>query len=242
MRVVDAYWEKRNLGVSTTEVYIDTKDSLDELKNVIKHISSQYIVVKVAYAAVDAMLFLQDMGFRYIETNILLESKISHMQIPPIYKRFLKNYDFVEADPQLTERVLAEVSAGKIFKNDRIALDPFFSAEIAGKRYSNWIKDELERNAVIYIAKYKNVPVTFTVVKPVSETVYNSFLGGVFESEANKGFGFTGSIGIADKVAAMGGKKITTRVSSNNLPILRIHMNLGYEIQAMDSVFVKHQE
>lgn len=36
MKVVDAVWEKRNLGVSCYEFHIDHKDSLEEVKEICK--------------------------------------------------------------------------------------------------------------------------------------------------------------------------------------------------------------
>jgi hypothetical protein len=71
--------------------------------------------------------------------------------------------------------------------------------------------------------------------------VYDAFLGGVFSEAANKGLGFLALYANMQSIRSQGGLKIITRVSSNNLPILRLHLQYGYDITDMNYILVKHQ-
>lgn len=241
MKVVDAVWEKRNLGIDTVEVEIEVGDTEEQVREVLNSVSAPYSVIKVPTELGCMIRVVQEMGYRYAETSFALSGKIKDMIVPKAYIRYCNVLETTIADEDLTARVLSEVGSGHIFATDRIALDPMFSQVIAGKRYANWIGDEIKRGAKIYISNYKGMPVSFTVMKGLEDGVYHSFLGGVFEDAANKGFGFSGLLAIYDVVKQNEGKKILTHVSSNNMPMLRLHMSFGYDIVGAESVFIKHQ-
>ena len=68
MKIIEAVWEKRNLGVTCAEIEVEGNDSPEDLMPLLRMRSEQYLVVKVSsenYAAVTA---LQREGFMFIES------------------------------------------------------------------------------------------------------------------------------------------------------------------------------
>jgi GNAT superfamily N-acetyltransferase len=144
------------------------------------------------------------------------------------------------ASEELQDRVFREIKMGTIFSTDRIALDSHFSVEIAGNRYYNWMRQELDRGAALSISYYKEEPVAFSITKPAANGVCDGIMGGVFAEHRNRGLGFLAIEATNQTAEKYGAKKIQTKVSSNNLPILRLHVSGGYEIVHMEEVLVKH--
>lgn len=241
MRIVDAVWEKRNLGVEVKEIICDYQDKSEKLCSELEKVNEAYSVVKIPMGHTDLLLEVQKLGYSVMEMSIQVEGKIDKMEIPAIYQRFIPHISICNADESILKKVLDEIREGSIFDTDRIARDPDFSKRIAGERYYNWSCDEIGRGAKTVVAYYKDEPVAFGINKIVGGTRYDAFLGGVFSKVQNRGLGFLALYANMESVRYQGGKIIETRVSSNNLPILRLHMQYGYEIKDMNYILVKHQ-
>lgn len=239
MIITNATWEQKNLGVTTVEITIENGDSVDEIKRTLNELNCEYAVIKIDSGNHEAMFAVQELGYTYIETAFGIEGVVKRLNKPIQYQRFDKALRNEIADDKTIVEVCRQIETGTIFTTDRIAIDPYFSKEIAGKRYSNWIKDELNRGAVMYITYYKDSPVFFDVIRECEESVYKAILGGSI-SENHTGLGFSGLYMLTDTVKDIGGRKIITGVSSNNLPIIRLHMDMGYTITKSENVFIKH--
>lgn len=70
--------------------------------------------------------------------SIGLEIGLRELTLPAVYRRFEQEIVVKEADREQRESILREIESGDIFETDRIALDPYFGKEMAGKRYANW--------------------------------------------------------------------------------------------------------
>lgn len=241
MRIIDAFWEKRNLGIDVSEVVVEENDTLDDLDSVLKDNKSSYCVLKINTGQIDLLWRAQELGFKLIETGIELEGRIDNLGLPAFYNRFESFLTVDEGDENIRERVMSLIRKGDIFSTDRIALDPYFSKKMAGERYYNWINDELERGSKLVIAYYKDEPIAFGVNKSLDEQTYDAFLGGMLPNVSNKGLGFAALYANYVSIKNQGGRKIVTRVSSNNSPILRLHIQYGYGITNMNYILVKHQ-
>ena len=147
MRIIDAYWEKRNLGVDVTEVVCSEADSVDELKETLRQIQTPYSVVKVPAGSVPLLLTAQQCDYSLIEASISYQGSLKSICPPRVYGHFTPYVSISSASPDMVERALLEMESGSVFTTDRIALDPLFSKEIAGKRYANWCRDEMEDGA-----------------------------------------------------------------------------------------------
>ena len=241
MIITDAFWEKRNLGVEVAEVTFDGDENVDEVKNVLQNMEYQYCVLKIPVGEIELLWMAQELGYHMIETGIELEAKTNNMDVPLLYKRFKPFLTVDEGDEAVRNHVMNTIRSGSVFATDRIALDPAFSKQMAGERYYNWVNDELERGSRLVIAYYKDEPIGFGVNKDLGKNVYDAFLGGVLPDAANRGLGFAALYANYVSISEQGGTKIVTRVSSNNPPILRLHMQYGYEITNMNYILVKHQ-
>ena len=240
MQIIDAFWEKRNLNMDTTEILIEENDSCDDIENVIGDLKKGYVVVKINPTNINEMNLLQKNGFVYTESIFSVEAKLKDTSLPKVYERFNQNVKYEFANQELTNVVLEEIKSGRIFKTDRIALDPHFSQQVAGVRYYNWSSDELDKNAILNIAYYKDQAVAFGISKMISEKRQDNFLGGVLQAGENKGLGFLAIAANNDSAVKNGAMTVETKVSSNNLPILRLHMQYGYDIKKITYIFVKH--
>ena len=88
MRVVDAFWEKRNLGVEAVSFYIDTGDTLEAVIAAVRNEAREYQTAIIDSARTDILLELQNNGFRFIECALSLSAPVDKMSVPTYLKRF----------------------------------------------------------------------------------------------------------------------------------------------------------
>ncbi len=243
MKVVDATWEKRNLGVDVTEVTCTEKDSVLELREVLQRIKVPYSVIKIPSGATPLLVEAQKNGYSFAEAGFEVVGDMHRVSAPDYYKRFEKHIRMEKANEEVLNRILQDIKKGEIFESDRIATDPYFSREIAGQRYYNWAQDILAGDAFMGVMYYKDTPVAFNLSKPYKgkNDTYDGILGGVLPEYADKGLGFLVVYGENEICKLHGGRYCIGRVSSNNIPILRLHILFGYEVRSMTYVFIKHQ-
>lgn len=241
MKVVDASpWEERNLGTKVFEIVCDTKDNVSDLKDCMSNVEAPYMVVKIPSGRVDLLSVAQSYGFSLIECLISLEGDITRMELPGFYKRFIPYVKVEEPSDNIKSIVLKDIESGEIFETDRIAVDPYFSKEIAGLRYKNWVSDELSRGASLVVSYYRDEPVAFDLVKKIDENIYDALLGGLLPDKKIGGMGFLAIYAGIEQIKKLGGKKYITKVSSNNLPILKLHQAMGFAISDITYILVKH--
>ena len=241
MNIVNAFWEKRNLGVDVTEIQCELTDRKEDLKKALSVIKTPYSVCKIPGGAVEQLLCAQEQGYQVIEMSIGLEGKVKELALPAIYKRFASEISIRDADKEQIEEVLREIESGDIFSTDRIALDPQFGKRTAGKRYANWTRDLLQQGARLCIGYYKDKPVAFGVNKDKEGGVSDAVLGGALASGAGVGLGFLSIYANLVSGTQHGNTKMKTHVSSNNPPIIHLHRQFGFHISEMQYVLVKHQ-
>ena len=128
-----------------------------------------------------------------------------------------------------------------VFDTDKVSLDPKLGKEKAGNRFYNWCKKEIEGGtSKPYIVKdSKENSVGFFVLKDINSRVSDSLLAGLFNKD-EVGLGYSVLYFPMVQAKKEGKRKIVTSVSSNNLPSVKTHMLLGYSIQHMSHVFIKH--
>jgi hypothetical protein len=239
MKVIDAYWEKRNLDVDCVEIIIEKTDTIEDLRIINQIANNKYVVVKVPSVNFEVNNYLSELGFVFIECSLNLEINIKNLVLSDLQKRINNDISYCEMEISDLDELYNEIKKG-LFKTDRVNLDSKFNKEQSSIRYINWIKDELDRKSKIYKVKYKNEIIGFFSLKSISEEIYYPFLAGLYSKFSNSGLGFTLLTKPIEEIASKHGKKIITFVSSNNLPILRNHLDLGFKISELCYVFVKH--
>ncbi len=79
MKIIDAVWEQRNMGVKTNEIIIDGSESLDEIKSSLSEIKADYIVVKTPVGRMDINQLLSNLGFSFMETMLQIEHRTDNI-------------------------------------------------------------------------------------------------------------------------------------------------------------------
>jgi hypothetical protein len=241
MKVIDAYWEKRNLGVSCTEITIDLNDTLEKIEIELNKCDSEYIVCKVEGNKFDVNSLLSENGFKFIESSINVVLDVKSAKLSSIQDRINKEINYELMNTEDIEVLNNEIKNG-LFKTDRIILDNQFSQEQASNRYFNWIKDELIKETKIFKIIFKSNVIGFFTFKQNGDLTYYPFLAGLYEKYKNSGLGFASLRKPIEEVIRLGGGTISTYVSSNNLPVINLHIQFGFTMRKIEYVFIKHKK
>lgn len=241
MKIIDAVWEKRNLGVSCVEIEIEKNDNAKSVIEEIRKRTERYQVIKNCIGRTDISIAVQNEGFYYIETLFETGRKLNGRPEPPeICKPFVKNIDYHIATDSEEQHVLEEINRGDIFSTDRIALDPEFSRQLAGRRYALWMKDVLSDNrAYMVISSYKGENIGFNIYVDKG-SYYDMLLGGLFYDWLESGLGFVNSYSGIMSAYEQGARRLKSHVSSNNFTMLKLHLLFGLHIHSMTSNYIKH--
>lgn len=242
MNIVHATWEKENLGIDSKEYILNENDTVDELLEIREELETvEYAVVKIPVARFDLSTALTQLGFTFIEGSLNLKLDLREFKSTKIQERINKDVSYVKMDGEDLNFLFSEIRNG-LFKTDRIILDPKFTMEQSSKRYINWVSSELEKGCEIFKIIYKEKPFGFFSLKQINSNVYYPFLAGIYNEFINSGLGFLTIRKIIEEVSNRGGKQISTYVSSNNNPVLKTHIKLGFNIFSQNYVFVKHNK
>ena len=238
MKIVNAVWEQRNLGVTTTEIMIEDNDTPDLVEEQLSVIESGYSVVKVPSEMGDILKTVQTKGYTFIEDMIHVEHDLHEIKMNSILKRLYEKTSYREMNDADFEQLQSEIEKG-MFDNDRISNDSFFAKGTSAKRYLNWTRDLRSKEAKFYVITYGDEGAGFVVLEKKDEKTYYSVLGGGYEKYRRSG------LGIIQKepeiTRELGGKRLVTSVSSNNVNQLRALIMNGYSPYAIDHVLIKHK-
>lgn len=241
MKFTDAFWEKRNLGVSCLEAEIENSDDMSSLEMLKKESrDKEYVVVKMPSNKVSLMLKLQSEGYQFIESNLAVVHDLKNLPDNKVLNRLNGLITKTLMDEQ-DIRFLMKKMEENLFDTDRVYLDPHFSNKQASERYRNWITDDLKRGTELYNIVYKNEKIGFFTFKEIEKGVYYPFLASLYEEYKQTGLGFSLLYKPIEIALERGGKKISTYISTNNIPILKLHISMGFIIDNLSYVFIKHK-
>jgi hypothetical protein len=241
LKIIDAVWEKRNLGVTCVEITVETTDTLADLGKRLPQLPAQYMVIKVPAGRSDVMFCLPEMGFAFIEGSIHVTRDMRNLELSGIQKRLADSVAYALMDERDMQTLHDEIRKG-MFDTDRIYLDPYFGKEQAANRYIGWIRDEVARGSDVYKLTYKGQSIGFFTMKDLGGGVYYPFLAGMYQSHKNSGLGFNITYKPMCEIAARGGKLLSTYISTNNDKVVRIHASMGFSFDQMTYVYVKHND
>ncbi len=240
MEIIDAFWERRNLGVTSTEIVINRGDELNHIEAYLKTCDAEYVVCKVPVNRFDVNSLLTKYGYSYVETSINFVLNVKDAILNPLQTRLNKVISCSEMNEADIEILYQEISKG-LFDTDRIALDNKFTKQQAANRYKNWIADESRKGTKLFNIQYKEDTIGFFTFKNMGGETYYPFLGGIYQKYNTSGLGFSVVRKPIEEVIRQKGKKISTYVSSNNLTIIKSHIQQGYIFNDNKYVFIKHQ-
>jgi hypothetical protein len=241
VRVVDAVWEQRNLGVSCAEITLGPADGLDALEPVLDGLTKEYQVVKVPAGRLDVMQALQSRGFTFVEAALEVEHRFDLPELTGVLRRLVDSVEYVELGDDDWQRVAERIHGG-LFETDRVFLDPMFSPDQAASRYVNWMRDELDRGASLYELRFRSEGVAFFLFREGGDRVGYSVLSGLYEAAQTPGLGTV----LLHQILVEGSRRnlrlLSSSISGNNLPVVKTHVALGFSILAVHYVYIRHLE
>lgn len=242
MKMVDAVWDTRSLGVRCGQIVFAEGDGVDQINEALSFSEDyDYVVAKLPVSCVDSVPLLEKNGFSFVECSIEVVLKLRDARPSVLMQRMASQMRVKEADDALKREIYRQIECG-IFDTDRVALDPVFGPRRAARRYINWIEDELQKNASLYYVTYKGSGVGFFSYKETVPGVEAwPFLAGVFKNCRRSGIGSNVALDASRAIAQQRGcTRIRTYISSNNPSIFRAQMAFGYQVERMEYVFVRH--
>lgn len=242
MKVVDAAWEKRNLGVSCYEFHIDHKDSMEEVKEICKKAGErQYMVVRIPSNRSDLVSFFQKEGYEFMESAFTLEHKLNDITMPPrllsicrkcAWEKMTKN------DMQILSREIYK----NIFQTDRISIDPEFTREQAARRYDLWAKDLIRKGHIPYKVMFAGEPVGFFLNREMDDGIYDGLLAGTYSGFEGTGMGYCIQYAGIWSAKEKGARGYIGHISGNNPSVLKILLSIGFQMKEIAYIFIKHSK
>lgn len=238
MKLTDAVWEKRNLGLTTAEITVELGDTAEILRERLPAVKAEYQVAKAPHGRMDLYFALQEQGFAFSEASIRVSHEIGTYKCPPLIERLLNKVSYEEMPDLVT---MEHYIRKGMFQTDRVILDPFFTSEQAAERYIGWMRDEQERGARLFHYTYQGAPIGFSCMRGNEEGEYYPVLGGIYPNDKPLPFGMVILYKQLDIARDLDGKRLYTYISSNNLPVVKAYNQCGYSVEEVQYVFVKHE-
>ena len=240
MKIINAVWEKRNLGVDCNEIEIEFGDTVEIIKKKSADFETEYTVIKVPIGMVEISNYLQSSGYTFIELMTSCYNKGIIPQLSPLQKRIIESVKCIKMNEEDKKKLFEEVNSG-MFIYDRVSLDSKFTEHQANSRYLGWISDDLNLGSKLFKLEYKNQAIGFFSLKHKGKASYVTNLGGLYPSFKKSGFGIVILYHTIKEAIQEGAKKIFTAFSSNNRGAASIHFSLGLVLHKQYYVFVKHK-
>jgi len=241
MKVIDCIWEIPNLGCRVAEVSLENeiicKQEVLEIER-----KFDYVVIKTEVGNLQQYKELNDMGYSLAEAQMSFCKPEKEF----ILKDKILNRLFLDIEISLVTQkeellfILNNMSPD-MFSTDRIFLDPFFGADFSLRRYRNWIKNEYNNNSSKLLEiKYRGESIGFDLIKK-EDGVLHGLLGGIYKQYQDNGLGFAIILAIYAYIESNKDIKIfKTKISSNNIEILKLYNYLNFRILNIQYVFYKH--
>ena len=247
MKIIDAFWEKRNLGVNTLEIEIEDSDTgiskndiKEQIANCIDKTKYQYYVLKFDTGNNDLYAIANELGFIFAELQFdfaIYKNKFINEDHSKITR-----FDLLEVNEYTDEEhynmIISKINEG-IFNTDRISLDPRFGKNIANLRYANWVKDLIgKKDYSLYIATNDGNQVGFSLNKYNGKECFG-LLGGLFNEYQSSGWGVF--LHYADlKKAFEKYDVMRTSLSSNNIKVINLWQYFSAKLLKMKYVYTMH--
>lgn len=246
MKIINAVWEKRNIGCDAYEIILDTKDLKDfamTLKQIREqNFSNSYVVIKMPVKNLCVLHALEDEGFHFMETQFHMKKVLQDYETPKIITNLKNILEQKEICKNFADwKQVTDLMTDNMFYTDRIYLDPKLAPGTSCKRYQNWILDLVnDERAHLFGYYYKNTLVGLGLIKiNLEEKIVYDLLEGILEKYQNTGFGYMMFDRALKSYQNLGMVRLETSISSNNLSIIKLDQTFGYLIEGEDYVLRK---
>jgi len=239
MKIIDAVWEKRNLGLRVGEIQFERTDLIDALHTPLPFGSYDYLVAKVPTNMLPLVHKLERLKFYFLETQFDLKKDLRKgLQIPQEFSWINDRVNTsVISDTNRIEEILAKIDSS-MFDSDRVSIDPLLGSKPGAERYRNWIRDEMSRGeAVLVELSLEGASIGFFLLSNFRAEYCFSTLAGIYSEFKGCGFGLSAIAMPIIFAKEQKAKFIHTVNSSNNQQSLKIHLACGYSIENISYVF-----
>lgn len=234
MKVIDAFWEKRNLGVDAVEFEVDEADDVSVVGEILAN-EKQYNVVKIPSYNFKVTQAVQQAGYRFAEVMNYFVIGPGELKLNRIQQRIVDSIEITEMTNNDIDELHREILSN-LFDTDRIYCDPHFTKEQAANRYWGWITDEQNRGGKILKYVYKGENIGFAGISK-NNTCY---LSGMYTKAKRGGFGIIIPVMIYRLGQGNGNKKMFGVVSSTNIAVIRMYTQVGFTVDHMENIMIKN--
>lgn len=244
MREIEAIWEKRNLGTTCREIYVEKEDTLEQVQTCLKTVNELYQILFIPIERSDLLLEVQKWDFQYIESNFDLIKKCKNQSIPSAYEKVLEKVSSKCLYGNCRDIFMENLKDKYFFEKDKISIDPCFSQEASANRNYWRMKDFIEgqRDIRAYEVSYGEKPLGFFVLEKKINGIVDLYLSGLYPECRRTNLGIC-IMGEATREAVrLGAKMITTGVSLNNFSSFKVYQSLQYEILNVTNIFIRHRK
>lgn len=242
MEIVHATWEKRNLGVDSYKMRVGDSDTWEDVVREEKDVFGDYLVMKVPENRRDISFRLNELGYSFVEAQIYCHyDNYREFYLNPVQRRLFEAVSYEKLNQYDMDEVYSNVAKG-LFVDDTVATDPNFSVEHANKRFIGLISDNLSRGAMVYGLKFHNETVGFFGLEAPSKDEQFGFIGAIYPKYQRIGFGSLMLCFEIDQAIKNGVSKTGSTFSSNNHGAFTIHMSMGFILDRVEYIFVKHNK
>lgn len=241
MQVIHAIWEKRNLGVNCYEVTVESGDTLEMLKERALEYETDYTVIKVPTGMMDISLYLQSMGYKFMEGFTTCYHSAELPNLNSIQQRMVNSVLCEKMNDKDWDQMANEIRGG-MFRDDRVSLDPFFTQDQANNRYIGWMTDEKTRSALFYKITYKDDAIGFFVIRNVEKRIYLGVISGIYPKFQKYAMGLCLYYYTIYESIKLNAKRIEQAFSTNNRGASALHLSMGgYILKEQYNVFISHK-
>ena len=244
LKLINAYWENRNLGKTTCEINLDKQDEFEsnllKLKIEFERIKNtfEYVVVKIPSECTKLISFANDCALNFVETQLALtiNTKKFESNFSKDTFRLTDMFSIKLVNTLMQYDYIAQKISEGMFSTDRIAIDSRFGLDIANLRYSNWIKDMLnDHNYILNMVYYKDEPIGFHAGRCI-DGCYHGDLGGVFPKYQNGVYGmYWAYVFLNDCINKY--NKVYSFCSTNNISVIKLWEYFGAITEKATYVF-----
>jgi hypothetical protein len=219
VKIIDAFWEERNLGLKVCEIIFEENEIIDFDAIADLGKSYQYIVAKIPGDSVHLVHNLESHGFIYLENQqVIYILSDEFLNIDKNWEQRFNNISCEKvSDRKDLDNICDQIKKGLYIKG-RISSDPEIKNGISDLRIVNWLNDLAMREDVfIYrLIKDENA-IGYFALQKINIAHFNVVQAAIFSNFQNKGYSFLlpyYSLKIAQENKFKG---IFATVSSNNL-------------------------
>jgi hypothetical protein len=222
MEIIDAWWEKRNLGFRVCEIIFDQNDLIDFTEIADLEQTYEYLVAKIPVESVHLVHELENNGFRYLENQQLIYfTSEQFLNLNKNWERRFQNIVFEEISEKKDLKIICDKIMEGLYKKGRISADPDIEKGISDLRIVNWLKDLYNKDtAAIYGLSNDGTIIGYFALDKLNNFHLNVVQAAIFTEYQNKGYSFLLPYSVLKIAYSKKFKGVFASISTGNMKTL----------------------